>query len=194
MTGEEKKLSLFKLFLLQYFKVITPLAVILILVFGFIFLLKPKYNEVKVSGALNLEAKQASLANKESQLSQLQELVDNYNGLARGNIDKIEKILPREEDIPGLLAQLEKVVKNNGFNILSLDINSVQNLSKDKQKDLIKKLALTLTIEGGGYTNLKLFLNQIETNLRLFDVGSLNFTSGSNLYTLNISTYYSSIK
>lgn len=194
MDVEEKKLSSLKLFLLQYFKFIIPAIIILILVFGFMFFLNPKYNEVKVSGALNLEAKQVGLANKEVQLSELKKLAENYSQLLKSDIEKIEKILPSEEDIPGLLVQLENTAKNNIFNILSLDINSIQSLSKNKQNDSIKKLAITLTIEGGGYTDLKLFLSQLESNLRLFDVEALNFTSGSNLYTLNISTYYSSLK
>lgn len=194
MAEEEKKLSSFQLLLLQYFKFITPLTVVLILVFSFIFLLKPQYNKVRVSGALNLEAKQESLNNKKDHLSQLKELAENYSGLSAGDIIKVEKILPREEDIPGVLAQLEKLAVDNGFNILSLDINSVQSLSRDKQQSLVKKLSLSLAIEGGDYASLKLFLDQLENNLRLFDVESLNFTAGSGLYTLNISTYFSFLK
>ncbi|RKX90930.1 MAG: hypothetical protein DRP84_12385 [Spirochaetes bacterium] len=186
----KKKMSPIKLFLLQYFKFITPLAVILILVLSFLFLLKPKYNEVKVSGALNLEAKQESLANKETYLTQLKSLEKNYESLPQSDISKIDNILPSKEDVPGLLVQIEEIAEANGFNLLSLDISPVQNLAKSKQKSLINQLLITATIEGGEYSDLKLFLNQLESNLRLFDVKSLNFTSGSNLYTLNISTYY----
>lgn len=186
----KKKMSPIKLFLLQYFKFITPLAVILILILSFLFLLNPKYNEVKVSGALNLEAKQEALSNKETYLTQLKSLEKNYGLLSKSDISKIDNILPSKEDVPGLLVQIEEIAETNNFNLLSLDISPVQNLAKSKQKSLINQLLITATIEGGEYSDLKLFLNQLESNLRLFDVKSLNFTSGSNLYTLNISTYY----
>ncbi|MDD5043121.1 MAG: hypothetical protein PHD51_00420 [Patescibacteria group bacterium] len=185
-----QKLSPFKLFLLQYFKIITPLVAILILVLGLFFILKPKYNEVKISGALNLEAKQEELAAKKLYLEQLISLRENYGSISEDDIAKIRGILPLEEDIPGLMAQFEKIVQGSGFNLSSLNISPAKNLFKNKGDEDVKKLLVVATIAGGDYSKFKDMLSVVESNLRLFDVRSINFTSGSDLYTLNISTYY----
>ncbi len=187
----EKNTATFKRLFVEVSRFATPLLAILIVVIGVLVLVKPKYEAVKISGALNIKAKQESLSEKQAYLTQLTALEENFRALKTADIGKLEQALPKEEDISGLFVQLENVAVTSGFTLLSVDVSSAENVRGGQKKlQNIKKLNIAMTVDGGNYSALKRLLKEIEMNLRLFDVNSLNFTAGSRLYTLNLSTYY----
>ncbi len=188
----DKKSSAFKEFFVHYSKIITPAVVIIILCLGGLFILMPKYDEVRVSGVLNLENKREELQNKLQYFDQLKELQSNFSKLSSRDIQNLNLSLPDDSDNAGIFVQLENIAEVSGFDLLSVDISPSQDVRAVSQKlaDDVAKLNISMTVSGGNYNNLKNLLEELELNFRLFDINSINFSSGSNLYTLNLSTYY----
>lgn len=176
---------------IKYHKLAGLAVAAILLLTGFLFALKPKYDQVKLAGALNIKTNQEQLSANLEYLKQLRQFQKNYNQLSDEDIIKLNFALPKLEDIPGLFVQLENLARLSGFNLLSADISAVENV-RDRNRELagIKKQNIAITVEGGNYSAFKNLLKEIELNLRLLDVNSINFTSGSNLYTVNLSTYY----
>lgn len=65
--------------------------------------------------------------------------------------------------------------------------------SRASQRGTVQKLSVTFSVSGGhGYADLKTFLSNLESSIRLLDVQSLGYTPSEEeeKYTINAVTYY----
>lgn len=192
------KNSQLKLALLKYIKWLTLVVIIIIISLSYYFILEPKYQQVRLGGSYNAETLTDELGKRKNYLNQLQELNQNYQQFNRSQIDQLEKILPNQKDVAGLFVQLQALAENNNLLLSGVTITeTAEEISKNKEKispSHIKKMNISLTLVGvqksNTYQEIKTFLEDLENNLRLFDVNAVYFDAESTNYTVNLFTYY----
>ena len=127
-----------------------------------------------------------------AQLQDLEQLIANYQRINQTDVERLEKILPTEQDIAGLFAQLQVLTDEHGFSLESVNINqeSEQPGPSANAAAGIKKLTITINVVGPSYPAFKALLDSVEYNLRLLDVNAVYFSPETNNYSVNLFTYY----
>ena len=182
----------FNQFFVSRFEWLALLLVIIILVGGGYFILFPKFQELRPGGRYHLDSYLLLKESRANHLQDLKALVNNYKSISQNDIDKLRKVLPPQQDIAGLFVQLDYIAKKNGFFLQTIDIREekVDPQREREESPAIKKLEISINLVGGNYFTLKNFLNDIETNLRLFDVKGIHFSKSLDSFIINLSTYY----
>ena len=157
-------------------------------------LVHPAYNEIQKlrdqrAANLNLLQEQGEAINA------VNRLLSEYQSLAQIQ-ENISMVLPNKEGVPSVINQLQGLAKINNLNIESLSLQYPP--LKASTDTLIKPLGtLRATIRlNGDYKDLRPFLGDIETNIRLIDVYSLGIEGGGIpgknklIYNLVLDTYY----
>lgn len=129
--------------------------------------------------------KQQELKNLEKQWQSYKELKEEYK-TNQAAFEKLGIALPEEEDIPGLLVQLENLARQSGLQPLSLRLEE----GKEAKIPGVSELRIVFSVGGGTYPLFKRFLAAVEENLRLIDVLNVNFSLGATTFTLQMRTYY----
>lgn len=192
----------------QYFRYVVILVIIIVVALGYFFVLGPKYTILKEMGILNYGAKVQELDSKKQDLEKLRELKETYSQLNKAQIENLELILPSQEDIPSLFSQFESLALANGLVLNNISITKAEAAPAETEKEgqlglggeettpaettqgvLTLNVALSFQV-GGGYDNLKNFLDILENNMRIVDLTSLSYTPETEAYSINLKTYY----
>ncbi len=186
-------------------KELFALIILVALVLVVWFLLWPAIQETIEAGN-NLTAWQQKLEETKEAKQKLGNLEEKYKDL-QNEEERILKVVPNQEDLPGLLVQLEALASQNGLVLNSLNftypqaakgvataaaadtdvLKSGQSVAASSQAGTdalsgslpgnVKILVVALDL-AGDYNSLKNFLRAVENNLRLTDVNAINFTEG----------------
>lgn len=182
----------------------------LILYFDFI---APAYRDSQEVKAEEL-SRQAFIDTQRAAVKQVQNLISAYQG--QGELQEaVSLALPLHEDFAGILAELDGVARASNLSpqAFSAAAGSVQPLARvststrslegGKQEAspgarLRRPIStLTFTVKfAGTYEDFKSFLEKLETNIRIFDVRSLNVQAAAKAtqdlltYDIAIITYY----
>lgn len=145
----------------------------------------------KVSGLReDLKTWQGKLDDTQVLGRKLESLKKKYNTMS-DEIERVNQAVPKGEDIPGLLVQLEQLASQNGLilNNVTFTIPEVKKAKKtvsavSEQGALpvsslvvsagTKILAVDLSLTGT-QNSFKVFLSAIEENLRIMDVAAIGF-------------------
>lgn len=195
-------------FLQKYFYYIIVVQIFVIFLLGYIFLIMPQANKLfsgKQARALAEEQVQNSIMVYDRRIKQLQEIVDAYDNISQTDIDAINAILPDQENIEELFAQINEMVKSNGLLLKSISLNDQVDNAKVQQKSRVeitekalnieeqkslKEVNLTLKISGAGYQSFKNFLASLESNLRIIDVQDVKYNPTGESAEIIIVVYY----
>lgn len=137
-------------------------------------LIKPEFDRVMEKRAL-LFSKQSLLQNQQNAVSQVQELINTFQ-----NFDTLQSTvslaLPTEENNTLMLNQITAISRNAGVSIESYETFS--NSFEDAEESLTQRLGSTETsiIVTGEYSDVKNFVNLLETNVRIFNVKEINLS------------------
>lgn len=182
------------------FNTIISLALILGLIAALIWVVVPKYDAVS---ALMKEVSilQNDLSKKIEIKQKIDELEARYETY-KGQLMKVSKILPAAKDYPGLLVTIQQLTSTAGLLMNDIDIKAEEAAAAKgiikagktaaAEEEIFKKLAISLSVSGS-YEQFKSFLGLLETNIRIIDVESVEFTySDKELTKFNIraNTYY----
>ena len=117
----------------------------------------------------------------------------------RAQLAPVEESLPLSPDIPELLANLEFLGRQSGMVVENIQVAPLQDvLGPDgkvrESSDKLGMIRADMTVNGR-YPQLLAFILNMETNLRLLDVQSINFGAASSesqnqSYVLEMITYY----
>lgn len=172
----------------------------------FIYFIKPVYNETQF---LRLEVLKRSdfINNQKALIDQFQKLNQDYSNQLQSQ-EIFSLILPSNPSIAEALIQISGLLKNNNLQFLSANVGRPIILSANQtSSDLSIKPVGTFDINikiSGDYINFKNFLEQLETNIRLSNIKTINLSQVSVLdqkiknqqksleYDLNIGFYYQS--
>jgi len=179
----------------------------------FAMLIKPSYEETQKLRA-DVLSRQNFIQNQKSLTEQFKKLVSQYDSQEKAQ-ENISLILPQNPATGEALTQINGLLDLNHLNVLSFNINRplLQSYSSSNTNStstqVIKPLG-TIDINFkvvGNYSDFKNFLNQLETNIRIFNVKTLNISpviiaSGDKnqiqnktlSYDISITTYYQADK
>jgi hypothetical protein len=196
---------------IQNFKIFFILTILIIFGLGYFLFVKQFYSKTKEKEQ-ELKNFSQNILIKKKQLDALKILKEEYQKLEGLEIQKLLVILPFKKNIPDLFKQIEDITQKSGVTLLSLNIteggvidilnvdkNKIvkNNPSADEKKEIfstenknLKSLNISIEIGGVDYFTLKVFLNNLEKNIRLIDVISFDFDSSQKFQKMNLRTYY----
>lgn len=165
---------------------------------------QPEYRGIQIvlgeqSGRL------AFIEKQESAISQVKKLIDAY----KGDLDfqvLVSNSFPQDPETSGAISQLSGLIELNNLSLKSFSVqktkaqqaNIAAQAATGGSGNLVKPIStLTFKLELlGTYEDMKRLIDNIETNIRIFDVKNFSLTpaakSNQNLYnySLEVATYY----
>lgn len=172
------------------FKILTPTILIILGIGGFIFFVGPSFSEIKELRN-EVSAYNEALDNSKSLENERDKLTKKYSSFSLDDLDRLEKLLPNNVDNIRLILEIEKlaapygmVLKNVKYNIEEEETNSsgyvqggdIKKISSNKDYGVWN---LEFSTEGK-YDDFLSFVSDLESNLRIVDIGSIQFSSDSN--------------
>jgi len=194
-------LSVIKIKTLQYINkfyiIIAVILVIAILMASYFTFFKKEYAHIKSLGVTDYQQRLNERDTKKSQLAQLEKVFENYQKVSKDEIKKLSVILPSEKDTSSLMIEMQAMVSESGLTLDSIDMSQggVVSLAAGTAGSSpalnIQKISVNLKVSGiDSYNKLKLFLNNIEKNIRILDLNALTYSPETMQYGINLVTYY----
>jgi len=190
----------------KYFSLLVIIVISVIIICGYSFIIKPKYEKNKIKNKESIETTINVLNAKKIYLSELNKYIRLYNNINKKQKDKISDILPDTPDINSLYTKIDNLMSKNGFALTSLNISDKSNIKTaktrrslnnkdDRNKDDkilsgVGEINLLIDVDDVDYKRAKRLLKIIENNLRLMDVKKISFSPEGGSAKLEISIYY----
>lgn len=151
---------------------------------AFIFVINPRYVAIKDARA-QISGYSTSLSTAEKLKSSREELIGRYNSISKADLDSIKTLLPDSVDNIRLIIQLDSLAAKNGMSTLRNVDYKTDTSTGPAATTAIATSAnnkpygeFTVTFQTTGqYKNFLSFLADLEQNLRLVDVVSVDFAS-----------------
>lgn len=201
------------------FRWVSFSVITIIVLLGYYFFLNPKLSEIRRVGVFDLARTKEQLELKRDIYQTTKELHDRYNQLNLENVELLAGLLPDRQQLPELFVQVEALALASNLRLDNVGFAEVGTTSAAtraaapatgeggaaaaktppapqaaavRSRQTLKKLSVTFSVSGGnGYSDLKKFLANVESSLRLLDVQSLSYTPGEDeRYQINAITYY----
>lgn len=197
-----KKVSFMILWFEQYYKMTSIAACAMALVLSYIFILSPKVSSIRSIRGAQYDAIAKEKSDLEQKLSYLAKAQESKRNISQREIENIDSVIPTSPLSPQILAGLEQIAKTSNVVIEGIDLaipDANTNKKIDPAKEAVKEpdlpegvftVEVILSIRSGPYDNLKLFLSNIEKNIRLMDIISVNYTPASKNYIISARAYY----
>lgn len=134
------------------------------------------------------EQKKEERLAKENLVERIKILSSQFESLDSRPLEKIERAMPRGQNIPDVLIQLENMASESNLILDSADFTPVAARSGEADVLRAKSLAASLALKGD-YPAFSRWLDLFESNSRLFDIQSVDFNLSSterNIFTLKI--------
>lgn len=194
------------LFLNRYFNAVVFAFSLIIIIFGLLIFVKPKYENVKNDISRTKETETVEYLKQSARLNELKKIKESYDKINQEDIKKLDLMVPMGLDKEELLAQLEKIILQNGLLFSNLAVKEAGEKSPPADKLVlikesaaasnlsssgeIKSLNISLPLAGLSYEGLKNVLEVFQNNLRLMDINHLSYDPGGQTINLEITTYY----
>lgn len=168
---------------------IVPIILLGIAVSGFFVFTNPMYVEVG-----ELRAKLASyneaLGNSKALENERDKLTGKYNAISKDDLDKLEKLLPENIDNIRLILEIEKIASPYGM--VLKDVKYDTSAKEEKADKLLPTVSVGAGLSSvpenygvwnlafstsGSYNNFLNFTRDLENNLRVVDIESVEFSS-----------------
>lgn len=171
-----------------------PIIFIVGAVLGFFMYTNPEYQKLKEKIAQNQRIVEAN--SKATTLRAVrQRLSDDRNKISEADVDKIAKMLPDSVENVGLIIDIDNIASKYGMRIRNTKINDSTSRANAVGPDARKFGAITLSFTvTSAYDNFLLFLQDLESSVRLVDVTGLTFVSTSQSgrydFSVTLQTYW----
>jgi hypothetical protein len=201
-SAEASKLLIkeFNKFLNDYFHWIVAIIVMIILVFGYFLLLKPRYDQATGYISILSQRNQVDFNSKNNELDKIKALLNDYNSIDKNYIDKVNVIAPVIKNKEELFSEINYLVSRDQLFLQSISLGEVSGytdsnliamrVADQKISGNIQSVTVNISIFGTDYQGLKNILSVIENNLHLMDVPTLTFDPTGNSTIMTINTYY----
>lgn len=187
----------------NFFNWFIIIICLFILIIGYWWLVKPKYEFIASDQELQFRAREYE--DKVNYLKQLTEVKNLYKAIGQNDKDKVDLILSSRLDIDRLkiilLRELSKVGKDLRTPVDKIVITPLDN-SKEKllniaaapgSNPLYNKLQIveiSFIVQSTEYNSLKQFMSRLEKSLRIMDVTKVDFDPTNKQATITLRTYY----
>ncbi len=167
-------------------KFLLPIFLILLSIGAFMMLIVPKYESVSLLRQ-EVGAYDNALNNSKALESERDKLVTKYNAIDQGNLDKITKMLPDSIDNIRLILEIEKIASPYGMTLKDVKYEDVKKAEEGEAAPLAGSSNEAINEEygvwnlefstEGSYNNFINFTKDMEKNLRLVDISSVEFSA-----------------
>jgi len=173
------------------FKYILPTILIAVAVVGFFIITNPLYKEIS-SAREQVASYNEALDNSKALEAERDKLTQKYNSFDPENLSKLQKLLPDNVDNIRLILEIEKIASPYGmtlkdvkYDVAGDDTKTPQTpgVVQQKTENLSNKDYGVWDLEfstQGTYNNFISFIKDLESNLRIVDVSSIEFSSNTN--------------
>ena len=182
-----------KFFLSRNFRFIPPFLGLLVFLFGAIFFLSVRLADIKAMISQKRQEQEQALTIYVGYLSKLGKLKESYAAVRQSELDKLSLFLPAAPEVEKSMVELENIVGRNGLALSYIKASEPAEKSDTVARGGIKKVLIDLSVSGVDYQRLKIFLAELENNLRLTDIQKINYSPASATVTLSLLTYYLSV-
>lgn len=176
-------------------KFITPIILIAVAIGLFFVYINPTYKDVQTA-----RAQQTQLADALDRSRQLQALRDDllsqYNSFSTDNLERLARILPDNVDNVRLILELDNIASQYGMTLQSVSVEESGGedetiaQAQSREYDTIN-VSFTVAAE---YQDFLRFIHDLERNVRLVDLNSMQFAAESNVgvptYDVSVTTYW----
>lgn len=154
---------------------IALIAVLASLVY-FNYLLKPQVVRV-ADVVIKVNKKGNDLKNAKSDISRIGKFksdIDSY----KEKVDRYEKMLPAEQEIPNLLETLSNMAKSSGVKIVGIMPSVAKEADKISKRQIYQEIPILISAKSG-YHELGRFLNRLENSDRFMKVVDIQIKANS---------------
>lgn len=163
---------------------LTLVGVLLLL--GHLFVFRPEFARIRQADrTARLTEERVA---KQAYLKKLDELAAAYEAYEAEDVERVRAMIPSEEDTPGLMAILEAAARASDLQLTSINFAAGDTAGLPGVQG-IGALNISIAVQHGNYQRFKLFLESLESNLRLFDVRSANINPVGASYSMTIRAY-----
>ncbi|MES2416471.1 MAG: hypothetical protein V4504_02115 [Patescibacteria group bacterium] len=165
---------------------VLPIILIGVAVAGFFMFLSPAYNHIQELRVQSDSYDQA-LSNSKALEQERDKLVTKYNAMSKEDLDKLAVLLPDSVDNIRLILEIEKIASPYNMSLRDVKYSSEDDKTKTTSgAKIVDKNAASRREYGswdlqfstqGSYANFNRFIGDLEKNLRIVDVASIEFSS-----------------
>ncbi|MBP6883980.1 MAG: hypothetical protein KBC06_01995 [Candidatus Pacebacteria bacterium] len=194
------------------FRFLVPTILIVTSIAGFILFTSPMYSEISTLRAQEASYNEA-LGNSKALENERDKLTKKYNTINPDDLLKIQKFLPDNVDNIRLILEIEKIAMPYGMSLRDVQYSTLKKTDGTEDPQVVAPVTNDPTANKeygawdlefstqGNYNNFINFVHDLEKNLRIVDISSVDFSSevGAGLspslaesykYTFKIKTYW----
>ena len=167
------------------FRFAIPIILIGVAVTGFFMFVRPDYQTITDLRAKAVSYDQA-LSNSKSLEAERDKLTAKYNSIDLDNLTKLQKLLPDNVDNIRLILEIEKIASPYGMVLKDVKYDTTSGKDTTTTKSGIGAITNndygTWNLEfstQGTYPNFLNFVKDLESNLRIVDISSIDFSSNT---------------
>ncbi|MFA5936786.1 MAG: hypothetical protein WC822_02815 [Candidatus Paceibacterota bacterium] len=175
------------------FKFILPTILIGSSIAGFFVFTSPFYKDISLKRE-QIKSYNEALDNSKALEAERDKLTQKYNSIEPENLSKLQKLLPDNVDNIRLILEIEKIALPYGMVLKDVKYNATDKENTESQTAGIVQsegvaqpknygvLGLEFSTQGT-YSNFINFLKDLENNLRIVDISSIQFSSNASVGT-----------
>ncbi|MFH1046922.1 MAG: type 4a pilus biogenesis protein PilO [Patescibacteria group bacterium] len=172
--------------LVKFMPLIIVGSVLIYAAIAYLLLFMPKIGKFLDGGEYDLRPFETRLIDDSSYIERMEAAIVKYKQINTAHKNKLDLMMPPNEDVPGLFVQLDEIAKKNGMAVAAIDtVVDAGNKSQDS-----KPVRIAANFVGGSYAEFLQLLTDLESLVRVVDVQSISFTSGTGSYGLVLTAYY----
>lgn len=167
-----------------------PVILIGIAVSVFFVFTNPFYEKVSLLRA-QVASYDEALSNSKAFETERDKLTAKFNAIDKDNLSKLQKLLPENVDNIRLILEIEKIAAPYGMTLKDVKYDTVSKETKTQPQGVMQGGVAGQTLSkdygtwnfefstAGTYNNFLKFMVDLEKNLRIVDIASITFSSGS---------------
>ncbi len=195
-------------FLYHYKYFSAFLISLLILILGYLFMIRPQmqsiFNVQKQTEEIKQEVKK-KISVYNDQINDLKTLLSAYEKISFSEKQAVEQILPDEQELKELFSQITIIVESGGLLLDSIEVFQEEEVSEsgseifrrkktteiiEEDNTGIQKISVRINVNGISYPALKNLLANLQNNSRIINVQNIDFDPKDRKAEITLQTYY----
>jgi Tfp pilus assembly protein PilO len=156
-----------------------------------VLVLKPMLDSVKSTNA-QVTASLRTLENDRTYLASLDSSVSAAQNIPGAVLDQVSRALPREAGIPELLVLLGDTATRDGVQLANVSFSEESASARlARTTSTVAEIGINLSVAAQNYPQIKRFLRDLESSLRILDVTGINVSTrgAESSYAILLKTY-----
>src|SRR5690606_14309048 len=147
----------------------------------------PTLNAIAPGGTADARALERSVEQDRSYMQNLAQATEAFIAINPAHKALVGQTLPIHADIPGIFIEDDAIARKNGMALVSIDTTVDETTISPEG---LKTVRVSANVTGGSYEQIKRFLNDLETSVRIADVQTISFAQGASAYGVTYKTYF----